>query len=80
MQIDPELYKQIKEAIDNFPPYPDLDALIANGDLKKVRGGYNVLSEAGMEAIKKYLISVTAPRNGKPAIFKLSRKRKSSTF
>ncbi|WWL45670.1 hypothetical protein V5O39_10460 [Pseudomonas parakoreensis] len=57
-----------------------MDALIANGDLKKVRGGYNVLSEAGMEAIKNYLISFTAPPNGKLAIFKLSPKRKSTTF
>lgn len=76
MQIDAELYKQIKETIDSFPSYPDLDALIASGDLLKVRGGYNVLSSVGMEAVKKYIISVTAPHNGKPAIVQLSRKRK----
>lgn len=45
MQIDSELYRKIREAIESFPPYPDLDALVANCDLLKVRGGYNVLTE-----------------------------------
>jgi len=76
MQIDPELYRQIRETINNFPPYPDLDALIANGDLLKVRGGYNVLTEAGMAAISKYVIGATISSKGKPAVFKLSRRRK----
>lgn len=76
MQIDPELYKQIRATIDNFPPYPDLDALIANGDLLKARGGYNVLTEAGMTAISKYVIGATISNKGKPAVFKLSRRRK----
>lgn len=76
MQIDPDLYKQIKETIDSFPPYPDLNALIANGDLLKVRGGYNVLTEAGMTAINKYVIGATISNKGKPAVFKLSRCRK----
>lgn len=75
MQIDPELYRKTKEAIENFPPYPDLKALISNGDLLKVRGGYNVLSEAGMEAINKYVISVTESNKGKATIFKLSPRR-----
>jgi len=76
MQIDPELYRQIKETIDNFPPPPDLDALIANGDLLKVRGGYNVLTEAGMTAISRYVIGATMSNKGKPAVFKLSCRRK----
>lgn len=76
MQIDPELYRQIRETIDNFPPYPDLGTLVANGDLLKVRGGYNVLTEAGMAAISKYVIGATISSKGKPAVFKLSRRRK----
>ncbi|WP_095152514.1 hypothetical protein [Pseudomonas sp. Irchel s3b5] len=76
MQIDPELYRQIRETIDNFPPYPDVDALVANGDLLKTRGGYNVLTEVGMAAISKYVIGATISSKGKPAVFKLSRRRK----
>lgn len=75
MQMDPDLYRQIRETIDNFPPYPDVDALIANGDLLKVRGGYNVLTEVGMAAISSYVIGATMSNRGKPAIFKLSRRR-----
>lgn len=77
MQIDPELYRQIRETIDNFPPYPDLDSLIANGDVAKVRGGYDVLTEAGMEAIKSYIIGLSIGSNGRP-LFQLSRHRKNS--
>ena len=76
MNIDPELYRKAKELIDNFPPYPDLDALIANGDLIKVRGGYSAPTDAGREAINKYIISVTVSKEGKPAVYKLSRRRK----
>ncbi|KII27640.1 hypothetical protein [Pseudomonas fluorescens] len=76
MQVDPELYRQFKDAIDNFLSYPNLDELIANGDLLKVRGGYNVLTEAGMTAISAYLIGATMSNKGKPAVFKISRRRK----
>jgi len=76
MSISEERYKEIKDLIDNFPPYPDVDALIANGDLVKVRGGYNVLTEAGMAAISNYVIGATISNKGKPTVFKLSRRRK----
>lgn len=76
MQIDSELYGKIREAIESFPPYPDLDALVANCDLLKVRGGYNVLTEAGMAAISKYVTGVAISNKGRPAVFKLSRRRK----
>jgi hypothetical protein len=76
MKVDAELYRKIRETIDNFPPYPDIDALIANGDLLKVRGGYNVRTEAGMEAIKNYIIGAVMSNKGKPAVFKLSRRSK----
>lgn len=76
MMINEELRREINDLIDNFPPYPDLDALIANGDIVKVRGGYNVLTEAGMEAIKHHTIGFSSGSNGRPAIFQLSRRRK----
>lgn len=78
MPTNEELYRQAREIIENFPPYPDIDSLIASGHLAKVRGGYNVLSEVGMEAINKYIIAITAPNNGKPTIFQLSRRHKNS--
>lgn len=77
MALNEELRREIKDLIDNFPPYPDLDALIASGDLAKVRGGYNVLTEAGMEAIKSYTIGFTSGGKDKPAVFQLSRRKKS---
>lgn len=72
-----DLYREVKALIDNFPPYPDLDSLIANGDVAKVRGGYDVLTEAGMEAIKSYIIGLSTGNNGRP-LFQLSRRRKNS--
>lgn len=77
MATDEELRREIKDLIDNFPPYPDLDALIASGDIAKVRGGYNVLTEAGMEAIKNYTIGFSSGGKNKPAVFQLSRRKKS---
>ncbi|WP_205548497.1 hypothetical protein [Pseudomonas carnis] len=77
MAINEELRREIKDLIDNFPPYPDLDALIANGDIAKVRGGYNVLTEAGLEAIKDHTIGFSSGGKDKPAVFQLSRGKKS---
>jgi|GEM_PF-2182934 len=77
MAINEELRREIQDLIENFPAYPDLDALIASGDIAKVRGGYNVLTEVGMEAIKNHTIGFTSGSNGKPAIFQLSRRQKS---
>lgn len=69
MTINEELRREIKNLIENAPAYPDLDALIASGDVAKVRGGYNVLTQAGMEAIKGHTIGFTSGGNGKPAVF-----------
>ncbi|MVF50570.1 hypothetical protein F9Z43_14840 [Pseudomonas monteilii] len=79
MKIPEELREQIREALAKAPPYPDLEALIASGDLRKARGGgYNVLTSAGYEAIKGHLSSVMSPHDKtKPAVFKLHRRRKS---
>ena len=77
MTSSEDLYREIKDLINNFPTYPDLDSLIANGDVAKVRGGYHVLTETGMEAIKSYIIGLSIASNGKP-LFQLSRRRKNS--
>lgn len=76
MQIDPNLYQETKDAVENFPPYPDLDVLIANGDLSKVRGGYAVLTQVGWEAVNRYATSTLISNKGKPPVCKLSRRRK----
>lgn len=78
MKITDEMRAQVREKLANVPPYPDVQALIANGDLRKVRGGYNALTAAGYEAIKHYLASVMSPHDKtKPAVFSLHRRRKS---
>ncbi len=78
--MNEERMRQIREAIDNFPPRPDLDALIETGDLIKVTGGYHAPTENGRKAIEKYAIGITVSNKGKPPVYQLSirRKRKSS--
>jgi len=78
MTITEEMREQLREALANASQYPDLEALIASGDLRKARGGgYNVLTTAGYEAIKGHLASVMSPTDKtKPAVFKLHRRRK----
>ncbi|WP_065759239.1 hypothetical protein [Pseudomonas defluvii] len=78
MKITDEMREQYQEALAKISDYPDIEALIANGDLRKVRGGYNALTGTGYEAIKHHLASVMAPHDKtKPAVFKLHRRRKS---
>lgn len=74
--MDKELIRQVRELIDNFPPRPDLDALIESGDLIKVAGGYQVPTEKGLKAIEKYTIGVTISNKGKPPVYRLSIQRK----
>lgn len=78
MKITDEMRAQVREMLASIPPYPDVQALIASGDLRKVRGGYNVLTPAGFEAIKYYVASTMSPHDKtKPAVFTLHRRRKS---
>ncbi len=78
--MDEELIRQVREVIDNFPPRPDLDALIESGDLVKVPGGYQAPTEKGRKAIEKYTVGITISSKGKPPVYRLSihRKRKPS--
>lgn len=74
--MDEDLMRQVQDLIDNFPPRPDLDALIESGDLIKVTGGYQAPTEKGREAISAYTTGVTLSNKGKPPIYTLSIKRK----
>ncbi len=78
MDISKEIREQVREALAKASVYPDLEALIANGDLRKAPGGgYHVLTTQGYEAIKDHLASVMRPHDEtKPAVFKLHRRRK----
>lgn len=71
-----EEIEQMQELINNRPTYPDLDALIASGDLEKVRGGYRPLTKHGMDSIQFFVISATVDTKTNSAVFKLSRRRK----
>jgi hypothetical protein len=78
--MDEELIRQIREALANAPPRPDLDSLIESGDLIKVPGGYQAPTEKGREAIKGYWTGVVSSNKGKPAVYKLSIRRKRKTL
>lgn len=77
--MDEELMRQVREAIDYFPPRPDLDALIESGDLIKVAGGYQAPTEMGRKAIEKYTVGITISNKGKPPVYRLSIQRKRKT-
>lgn len=78
MKTTDEMRAQYLEALAKMSNYPDIEALIASGDLRKVRGGYNALTEAGFEAIKDHIASIMTPNDrSKPALFTLHRRRKS---
>jgi len=74
--MDEELIRQVREVIDNFPPRPNLDALIESGDLIKVTGGYQAPTEKGRKAIEKYAIGITISNKDKPPVYRLSIRRK----
>lgn len=74
--MDEEMMRKIREAIDSFPPRPDLDALIESGDIVKVPGGYQAPTEKGRKAIEKYVIGITISNKGKPPVYRLSVRRK----
>lgn len=74
--MDEDLMRKVREAIDNFPPRPDLDALIESGDLIKVPGGYQAPTEKGRKAIEGYTIGVTISSKGKSPVYSLSIRRK----
>ena len=74
--MDEELIRQAREAIANFPPKPDLNALCESGDITKVPGGYQALTEKGQKAIEKYVKGIIAPKNGGAPIYQLSIRRK----
>lgn len=77
MKITDEMRSQYLEALARVSTYPDLEALIANGDLRKVRGGYSVLTKAGLEAIKHHVASIKSSADPtKPAVFTLHRRKK----
>ncbi|WP_435652907.1 hypothetical protein ACSC9T_25325 [Pseudomonas putida] len=74
--MDEDLMRQMQEAIDNFPPRPDLDALIESGDIVKVTGGYRAPTEKGRKAIEKYAVGITISNKGGPPVYRLSIRRK----
>lgn len=73
--MDEELLRQMREAIANFPPRPDLNALIESGDIIKVPGGYQAPTEKGRKAIEKYAIGYIAGKGGS-MVYRLSIRRK----
>lgn len=73
--MDEELMRRVRETIDNFPPRPDLEALIESGDLIKVAGGYQAPTEKGRKAIEGYTIGITLSNKGKPPVYLLSIRR-----
>ncbi|WP_166367242.1 hypothetical protein [Pseudomonas akapageensis] len=74
--MDEVWMRQIREAIENFPPRPDLDGLIESGDIVKVPGGYQAPTEKGRKAIEKYAIGFKISNKGKPLVYRLSIRRK----
>jgi len=78
MKITDEMRSQYHEALARVSVYPDLEALLASGDLRKVRGGYDAVTEAGFEAIKHHVASIKMSDDPtKPTVFTLHRRRKS---
>ncbi len=73
--MDDELMRQMQEAIDNFPPRPDLNALIESGDIVKVPGGYQAPTEKGRKAIEKYAIGIAISKKSNTPIYRLSIRR-----
>lgn len=74
--MDEELLRKMREAIENFPPPPDFDALIESGDIVKVPGGYQAPTEKGRKAIEKYATGFKISNKGGPVVYRLSLRRK----
>jgi hypothetical protein len=54
--------------------YPDVERLVADGDLVKIGPGYSVQTETGFEAISPYIVGLSIGRNGKPTVYRLARR------
>ncbi|MFJ3681417.1 hypothetical protein [Pseudomonas sp. NPDC090208] len=54
--------------------YPDVERLVADGDLLKCGPGYSAQTEAGFQAISPYIVGLSIGRNGKPTIYRLARR------
>lgn len=69
--MNEEMIQRAREAIANFPPKPDLNALCESGDIEKVPGGYLAHTEKGRKAIERYAKGIIAPKNGGSLIYNL---------
>jgi len=54
--------------------YPDVERLVADGDLVKIGPGYSAQTEIGFEAIAPYIVGLSIGRNGKPTVYRLARR------
>lgn len=77
--LSKEEMERIMDRLQNPPAYPDLEALIASGDLEKVKGGYRALTDHGMESIKFFVISIAVNEKTRTTTYQLSRRRKHSS-
>jgi hypothetical protein len=48
--------------------YPDVERLVAEGDLVKIGPGYSVQTETGFEAMSPYIVGLSIGRSGKPTV------------
>lgn len=77
--LSKEKMEKILDRVQNPPVYPDIEALIASGDLEKVKGGYRALTDHGLESIKFFVTSIAVNEKTKVATYQLSRRRKRSS-
>lgn len=70
-----DLKNLIKERVDN---YPDLEAMVANGQLTYKTGWYEAKNKEAFDAIAPYATSFRVDKDGKAAVkvFKQSKKLK----
>ena len=54
--------------------YPDVERLVADGDLVKIGPGYSVQTEIGVEAIGPYIVGLSIGRNDKPTVYRFARR------
>lgn len=60
--------------IQALASYPDVDRLLADGDLIKLGAGYSFQTETGFDAISPYIVGLSIGRNGKPTVYRLARR------